>query len=116
MTVAEMKVRIQRRITDRVITEEDLISVLESPALDVVRLRDLWLLAKTGNEVHDKFRSAVFTVFRQRDAASKQEILEEYERAAGSPCQLTDFAIRGLIREVAERGEGETWVLKEAVP
>lgn len=108
-----MRQNIQKRMKREAIREEDIISVLESRAMDVAKVRHLWVLANTGNAANDAFRDAVFNVFRHTETSSKAEILEEYERQQGEPCPLTTFVMRGLMREVAEKGEGESWVLKK---
>merc|ERR1712046_329420 len=52
-TLGELRLNIQKRITNVQIREEDILIVLQSTSLDVEKVRDLWALSKTGNEAED---------------------------------------------------------------
>eukprot|EP00927_Polykrikos_kofoidii_P049121 TRINITY_DN43247_c0_g1_i1.p1 TRINITY_DN43247_c0_g1~~TRINITY_DN43247_c0_g1_i1.p1 ORF type:complete len:721 (-),score=117.41 TRINITY_DN43247_c0_g1_i1:91-2034(-) len=112
MTVPELRRLLQKNNRTTVIREDEVQRALSESPGDVTQVRDQWMLASTGNEANDRFRTTLMKLFRQRDIVSKSEILEEYQRLHGKACNLTDFVIRQLLREISERGEGETFVLK----
>merc|ERR1712060_683279 len=94
------------------ILQEDLQKVLQDPELDAMKLRDLWLIKKTDGGPKDKFRDTLFSLFTVHDAVDKKSILEEYERMHGAPCKISDHVMRQLVREIAERVSGDSYVLK----
>jgi len=114
MSAQELRLDIQKRITDKAITDDMILQTLQSPAIEVTKVRHIYLLAATGVAANDAFRDTVFDMFRERDRVTKEDIREEYERRKGSACSLTDYVMRSLIREVAERDrhEKDTWILK----
>mmetsp|Transcript_145546 Transcript_145546/g.362939 ORF Transcript_145546/g.362939 Transcript_145546/m.362939 type:complete len:695 (+) Transcript_145546:3-2087(+) len=115
MTLPELRRRIQKKSPNVPIREEDLHLILQTPELEAVKIRDLWLCGRTGVEANDKFRSVMHGLFRSKDTVTVQEIQDEYERAHGHKCNLSSYIVRGFMREIAEKLEGDTWVLKNAL-
>jgi len=112
MTLSELRRAVQKRNSTVAIREEDLTQALQHKDCDAVQVRDLWMLSSTGKEENDAFRSVLFGLFRQRDSVSKKDIFAEYERLYGKPCQLSDFLVRQLVREIAEKADRDNYVLK----
>jgi len=113
-TLAELRRTLQNKNQQQLIKEEDLQKILRDPELDAMQLRDLWTLARTGNQAQDDFRKVLFTLFRSRDTVTKLEVMVEYERIHGVKCELSEYQQRGLIKELAERADGDNYVLKGA--
>jgi len=112
MTQAELRRRIQKKNATVAIRDNELASVLQDPELDAIQIRDLWMLSKTGHATNDKFRHVLHQLFRVRDSVTKQDVMAECERVHGSPCELSDYTVRVLIRELAEKVDGDSYVLK----
>merc|ERR1719215_1623906 len=115
MTLPELRRHIQKRNPSVPIREEELQVVLQNPELEAAKVRDLWLFGRTGVEANDKFRSILHTILRSKDTVTVQEIHDEYERAHGEKCKLSSYVVRGFMREIAEKVQGDTWVLKNAL-
>merc|ERR1712196_200035 len=107
MTLPELRVLIQRRNPQSAIRDEDLRAVLQDASLAAVQVRDLWVLSRTGNDKQDAFRQVLVSLFRSRDSVSKQEILAEYTRVNGGQADFSDYVLRGLLRELTERVDGD---------
>lgn len=111
-TLPELQRHIQKNNTTVAIREDMLLEVLQKNETDAIQVRNLWMLRRTGDEESDKFREVLQQIFRVRDFVSKTEIGAEYERIHGHRCPLSDFAMRTQLRDVAERSEGDTYVIK----
>mmetsp|Transcript_16125 Transcript_16125/g.35432 ORF Transcript_16125/g.35432 Transcript_16125/m.35432 type:complete len:314 (-) Transcript_16125:58-999(-) len=115
MTTAELRRYMQKKNPKQVIREEEVQRALTEAAADFYQVRHVWLLGPTGNAANDKFRSTLVSLYKQRDAATKAEIVAEYERQHGERCKLSDYAVRVFLREIADKTEGENYVLKGAL-
>merc|ERR1712176_475654 len=114
MTVVELRKHMQKKNKNAIVREEELQRALQESPAEVVQVRGLWLLGTTGKAENDKFRSTLQTLFKSKDMLNKVQILEEYERMHASTCTLTEYVMRSLLKEIAERTSGDTWVLKGA--
>uniref|UniRef100_A0A7S2HK02 DNA-directed RNA polymerase III subunit RPC5 n=1 Tax=Zooxanthella nutricula TaxID=1333877 RepID=A0A7S2HK02_9DINO len=112
MSLPELRRAIQKRNTSTVIRDEELNVVLQNPSNDVVKVRDVYCFGRTGNEANDKFRTVLHVLFRTKDSVTGREIADEYVRTHGEPCKLSSYVTRNFIRELAEKMDGDTWVLK----
>ncbi len=87
--------------------------VSESCALEILRLveaipvRDRWALASKGSE--DVLRLTLISMYKDRDALTKPEIVTAFNKALGRQCDLTDHDLRKLIKEFAKNEKGY-WV------
>jgi len=112
MTMAELRRHVQKRHTTTVVTEEEIQQILSQNDMEVVKVRDLYVSGRTGNESNDRLRSVMHGIFRARDAVTSQDILDEFESIHGHPCKVSSYVLRNFLRELADRTEGDTWVLK----
>jgi len=108
----ELRRTLQKKNPTVAIREEEVLQVLQHPDLEAVQVRNLWMLARTGKEDNDKFRSTLIGLFRQRDSVSRKDIMAEYERLHGRPCKLSEYVMRSFIREIAEKADRDNFVLK----
>lgn len=115
MTLAELRRTIQKRNPTTAIRDDELQAILQDPALEAAQVRDMWLLGRTGNEANDKFRFLVHSIFRARDSISTADLLDEYQSKHNEKCALSSYAMRNYLRELAEKMDGDNWVLKGAL-
>merc|ERR1712217_207640 len=112
LTVPELQRFLQKKNRQHTIREDEVQLALQHPDLEAVQVRTLWMLGRTGNEENDKFRSTLVGLFRNRDSVTKQDILDEYKRLHNTDCKLSEYVMRNLLREIAERADKNTYVLK----
>jgi len=115
MKLGELRRTIQKNNTTVAIREEEIAQVLQAMGEDVVKVRELFVISRTGNDANDAFRNVVHTIFRSRDHVSMADILQEYERVNGEACRLSSFSMRTFLREIADKLDGDNWVMKGAL-
>jgi len=117
VSLSELRRHIQKKNTTTVVREEELQQILALPEMEVVRIRELYVSGRTGNEANDKLRTVLHALLRGKDTVTMQDVAAEFERVHGEPCKVSSYVLRGFLREVAEKldGAGETWVLKGAL-
>jgi len=112
MSTVDLRKTIQKRNPTVAVRQEELEQVLVHKDLEAVQVRDLWMLARTGKQDHDKFRTTLASLFRQRDLVSRKDILTEYEQQHKEECKLSDYVMRTLLREITDRADRDSYVLK----
>lgn len=115
MNVADIRKYIQRKQPTVVVREEEVLRAMQESPNDVMQVRGLWLLSSTGSDTNDQFRNILLNLFRTRDSVSRQEIFDAYEKEHGKKCQLSDYVMRSLLREIADRADGDNFVIKGAM-
>merc|ERR1712217_482346 len=65
MTALEVKRAVQKRHSETQITEEQVLAVLKDKELETIRVRDMWALAKIGD--NDEFRLMLFQMLAEVD-------------------------------------------------
>lgn len=111
-TSQEVQRFLQGRNARMVVKEEEVIAALENPQAEVRKVRHLWVLSKMGTEAVDKLRDILFQLLELSDRVSKETLLTEYMHTYGLRCTLSDFVVRQVLREVAEREEGDIYRIK----
>jgi len=120
-SVAELQPRIQVLYERTKIERTELQTILQDKDLDAVEIRpgyDLWMLKSTGNEEIDKYRQILFEVFKIKDSATPQELLDKFQEVHGVTCRLPDSQQRQTTKMVAERvnsSHGITYVLRRTL-
>jgi hypothetical protein len=105
-TSDEIRQFLQSLSRDHFITESTTLELLRQ--VNAVPIRDRWAsgVPDPRNPDLDNLRRILMTLYRDRDALSKSEIL-----AAFTSCQLSDHDLRKLIKEFAQNEKG-MWVFR----
>jgi hypothetical protein len=105
LTSEEVRHALQAKTRDHFVSEATALEVLR--LIEAVPVRDRWAAQSRGN---DEFRRILMTLFRDRDALTKAEIVAAF----GAEFNLTDHDLRKLIKEFA-RNEKGYWVFNGAM-
>lgn len=112
--VEELRKAIQARTPEKLISLESVPALLSSAGAVQVR-SEWWALESFGNVQLDIYRGALIQIYRHRDSVTKIEILAEFERLTGRPCDLTDHELRKTLKEFARLDRGR-WSFRGAQP
>lgn len=103
--VEELRKAIQARTPEKLIPLDSVPALLSSAGAVQVR-PDWWVLESLGNLQLDTYRGALIQIYRTRDSVTKVEILAEFDRLTGRPCDLTDHELRKTLKEFARLDRG----------
>jgi len=107
MKINEIIHHIQSEASGHYITESVALEVLR--VIKAIMVRDRWALEsrlKNSDPESERLRAIVISLFRDRDAITKFDILQEFSKTEKRACDLSDHDIRRVIKEFAlnERG------------
>ena len=101
----EIRQAIQAQTRDHFVSESCALEILR--LVEAVPVRDRWAANCRGKD--DVLRYELISMYKDRDALTKPEIVSAFNRVLGRACDLTDHDLRKLIKEFA-RNEKGYWV------
>jgi hypothetical protein len=104
-TTDEIRQAIQAQTRDHFVSDSSALEILR--LVEAVPVRDRWAANSRGKD--DVLRFELISLYKDRDALTKPEIVAAFNKVLGRVCDLTDHDLRKLIKEFA-RNEKGYWV------